>query len=193
MDVVKKNIESLRGQTEIHSVDGRGSTFKMSLPLTLAIIDGMVVRVGSESYVIPTASIVKSIKPGAEDISTVYGKGEMIGIQGELIPVARLADLYDIEDAGRDREKELVIIVEDERSKAGLVIDELMGRQQVVIKTLGETMRNIPGISGSAIMPNGRVGLILDVGGLLRYANSVSVDGGKEGRPLDEGAAVVSA
>ncbi|MFZ7125708.1 MAG: chemotaxis protein CheA [Desulfobacterales bacterium] len=180
MDVVRKNIESLRGQTEIQSVGGKGSVFKMSLPLTLAIIDGMVVRVGAESYVIPTASIVKSIKPSADHISTVHETGRMISVQGELIPLMHLADLYDIASAGRDEEEELVIIVEDERSKAGLVIDELMGRQQVVIKTLGETMRNIPGISGSAIMPNGRVGLILDVGGLLRYADARGNEAGKD-------------
>lgn len=182
MDVVRKNIESLRGQTEIQSVAGKGSVFKMSLPLTLAIIDGMVVRVGEECYVIPTVSIVKSINPDAGDISTVHGKGEMIAVQGELIPMVRLGDFCDVASAGRDPEQELVIIVEDDQNKAGLVIDELMGRQQVVIKTLGEMMRNIPGISGSAIMPNGRVGLILDVGGLLKHATARQTDSDKECR-----------
>ncbi len=178
MDVVKKNIESLRGQVEINSVKGVGSTFKMSLPLTLAIIDGMVVQVGQETYVIPTVSIVKSIKPEDGEISTVYGKGEMISVQGKLIPLVSLAALYDLEVEEHLETDRLVVIVEDEHHQAGLVIHELLGRQQVVIKTLGETMRNIPGISGSAIMPNGRVGLILDVGGLLKYANQGSPDSG---------------
>ncbi len=178
MDVVKKNIESLRGQVEINSVKGVGSTFKMSLPLTLAIIDGMVVQVGQETYVIPTVSIVKSIKPEDGEVSTVYGKGEMISVQGKLIPLVSLAALYDLEVDEHLETDRLVVIVEDEHHQAGLVIHELLGRQQVVIKTLGETMRNIPGISGSAIMPNGRVGLILDVGGLLKYANQGSPDGG---------------
>ena len=185
MDVVRKNIESLRGQVEIHSVKGVGSTFKMSLPLTLAIIDGMVVKVGCETYVIPTVSIIKSIKPEPKDISTVYGRGEMISMQGKLIPLVRLVDLYGLKGDDVDDENMLVVIVEDEHHKAGLVIHELMGRQQVVIKTLGETMRHIPGISGSAIMPNGRVGLILDVGSLLRYANKDGQEGQKEKRLND--------
>ena len=185
MDVVRKNIESLRGQVEIHSLKGVGSTFKMSLPLTLAIIDGMVVKVGCETYVIPTVSIIKSIKPEPQDITTVYGRGEMISMQGKLIPLVRLVDLYGLEGAPVDEEHMLVVIVEDEHHKAGLVIHELVGRQQVVIKTLGETMRHIPGISGSAIMPNGRVGLILDVGSLMRYACRDTPEGTKEKRLSD--------
>lgn len=182
MDVVRKNIESLRGQVEIHSVKGAGSTFKMSLPLTLAIIDGMVVKVGEETYVIPTVSIIKSIKPEQSDITTVHGRGEMISVQGKLIPLVRLVDLYGIAGEDVDDDNMLVVIVEDEHQKAGLVIHELAGRQQVVIKTLGETMRHIPGISGSAIMPNGRVGLILDVGSLMRHASKDGQEGSKEKR-----------
>jgi two-component system chemotaxis sensor kinase CheA len=185
MDVVRKNIESLRGQVEIHSVKGVGSTFKMGLPLTLAIIDGMVVRVGEETYVIPTVSIIKSIKPEPEDVSTVYGRGEMIAMQGKLIPLVRLVDLYGLGGEAVDDDHMLVVIVEDEHHKAGLVIHELIGRQQVVIKTLGETMRHIPGISGSAIMPNGRVGLILDVGSLMRYASRDGHDGAKDKRQIE--------
>jgi two-component system chemotaxis sensor kinase CheA len=180
MDVVRKNIESLRGTTEISSRMGLGSTFKMSLPLTLAIIDGMVVRVAGESYVLPTVSIVKSIKPERGDVTTGLGRGEIISIQGKLIPLVRLSDVYGLGAREADDQNPLVVIVEDDRSQAGLIIDELLGRQQVVIKSLGETMRHIPGISGSAIMPNGRVGLILDVGGLLRYANEASHDTGRE-------------
>lgn len=185
MDVVRKNIESLRGQVEIQSVKGAGSTFKMSLPLTLAIIDGMVVRVGEETYVVPTVSIIKSIKPEPDDIATVYGRGEMISLQGNLIPLVRLVDIYGLDAVEEDDTHMLVVIVEDEHSRAGLVIHELIGRQQVVIKTLGETMRHIPGISGSAIMPNGRVGLILDVGSLMRYAHKDGQDGGKDKRLIE--------
>ncbi len=170
MDVVKKNIESLRGQAEIRSEAGEGSVFKMSLPLTLAIIDGMVVRVGTETYVIPTVSIVSSIKPAPDDISTVHNQGLMLSLQGKLIPLFRLASLYNVETLEQDQSQALVVVVEDEGRQAALFIDELIGRQQVVIKTLGEAMRDIPGISGGAILPNGRVGLILDIGGLLRFA-----------------------
>ncbi len=171
MDVVKKNIESLRGQVEIKSELGRGSVFRMSLPLTLAIIDGMVVRVGCETYVIPTISIVRSINPVAGDLSTVLQHGEMLTLKDGLIPLYRMAHLYHIEDAKDDPDDTVIVIVEDEERRAGLVIDELIGRQQVVIKSLGETMKDIPGISGGAIMPDGRVGLIIDVGGLVRLAS----------------------
>jgi len=172
MDVVKKNIESLRGQVEIKSEYGSGSVFKMSLPLTLAIIDGMVVRVGSETYVIPTVSIIRSVKPDRSDLSTVLNQGEMVTLQGSLIPLYRMARLYHIDNAQQNPEDAVVVIVEDEDRQAGLLVDELIGRQQVVIKSLGETMKDIPGISGGAIMPDGRVGLIIDVGGLVEFANN---------------------
>ena len=170
MDVVKKNIEQLHGTVEIKSEKGAGSVFKMSLPLTLAIIDGMVIRVGLETYVIPTVSIIRSVKPAAEDITTVFQQGEMLRLQGQLIPLYRISRIYGIEDAQEDLQKAIVVVVEDEDRRAGLVIDDLVSRQQVVIKSLGEALKNIPGISGGAIMPDGRVGLILDIGGLLRFA-----------------------
>ena len=172
MDVVKKNIESLRGQVEIKSEYGKGSVFRMCLPLTLAIIDGMVVRVGSETYVIPTVSIIRSIKPEAGDISTVLNRGEMLTLPNGLVPLYRMDRLYHIGDAGDDPAEAIIVIVEDEERQAGLVVDELVGRQQVVIKSLGESLKDIPGISGGAIMPDGRVGLIIDVGGLVKFADN---------------------
>ena len=181
MDVVKKNIESLRGQVEIKSELGYGSVFRMSLPLTLAIIDGMVVQVGSETYVIPTISIVRSIKPAPGDLSTVLRQGEMLTLKDGLVPLYRMARIYDIEDAKDDPDDTIIVIVEDEERRAGLVVDDLIGRQQVVIKSLGETMKDIAGISGGAIMPDGRVGLILDVGGLVKLANA-----GKDGEVREE-------
>jgi len=170
MDVVKKNIELLRGTVEIRSEKGKGSVFRMSLPLTLAIIDGMVIRVARETYVLPTIAIVRSVKPAAADVHTVFGQGEMLRLQGRLIPLYRLDDVFGLTGACRDLAQGIVVVVEDGERQAGLVVDELVGRQQVVIKSLGEAMKNIPGISGGAILPNGRVGLILDVGGLLKFA-----------------------
>jgi two-component system chemotaxis sensor kinase CheA len=167
MDVVKKNIEALRGQVEIQSEPGKGSVFKMSVPLTLAIIDGMVVRVCRETYVIPTPSIVRSIKPDPEALSTIFRRGEVLWLQGKSIPLVRLASLFHLPEAARDSDAKLVVVVEEDGKQIGLVIDELVGRQQIVIKPLGEVMRDIPGIAGGAIMPNGRVGLILDIGGLI--------------------------
>jgi two-component system chemotaxis sensor kinase CheA len=181
MDVVKKNIESLRGQVEIKSEYGKGSVFKMSLPLTLAIIDGMVVRVGSETYVIPTVSIIRSIKPRVGDLSTVLNRGEMLSLPSGLVPLYRMDRLYHLEDATDDPAEAIIVIVEDEERQAGLVVDELIGRQQVVIKSLGESMTDIPGISGGAIMPDGRVGLIIDVGGLVKFASN-----GDDGDQRDE-------
>jgi len=172
MDVVKKNVESLRGQIEIRSVSGKGSVFKINLPLTLAIIDGMVVRVGTERYVMPTVSIVRSVRPTHKDMSTVFNKGEMILLQGKLIPLFRLGKLFGIRDTEEDPTRAIAVVVEDDGRQAGLLVDELIGSQQIVIKTLGKMIRNIVGISGSAIMPDGRVGLILDIGGLVRLANA---------------------
>ncbi|GBC60045.1 hypothetical protein DENIS_0987 [Desulfonema ishimotonii] len=171
MDVVKKNIEVIRGHVEIQSDPGQGSIFKMSLPLTLAIIDGMVVRVGKEKYVVPTISIVRSVQPTRKDLSTVMRQGEVLNLQGRLIPLFRLADLFTIQDAETDLMRSIAVIVENDGHQAGLLVDELIGSQQIVIKTLGETLGNIAGISGSAIMPDGKVGLILDIGGLVRLAN----------------------
>ena len=181
MDVVRKNIESLRGQVEIDSEAGKGSIFKMGLPLTLAIIDGMIVRVSSETYIIPTVSIVTSLKPEPEQITTVLNQGEMLSLHGELLALFRLAELFSIAKSDRDSDNSLVVVIEDDNKKrAGLIIDELIGRQQIVIKSLGETMKDIPGISGAAIMPNGQVGLILDVGGVVGIANSGSGDRTRE-------------
>lgn len=182
MDVVKRNIESLRGQVDIQSTPGKGSVFKMSLPLTLAIIDGMVVRVGREQYVIPTVSIVRSIKPDSGEISSVLERGEMLSNQGKLIPIFRLAGLYQVPGGSERNATDLVVVIEDEGDQAGLLVEELVGRQQVVIKSLGGTMQHIPGISGGAIMPNGRVGLILDVGGLVKLAHADGVADGSGGR-----------
>ncbi len=171
MDVVKKNIEAIRGQAEIQSELGKGSVFHMKLPLTLAIIDGMVAQVGSETYVIPMVSIITSIKPEPKDLSTVINKGEMLSFHGSLVPLFRLKSLFDVQNGEENLENSIIVVVEDDGSRTGIVIDELVARQQVVVKTLGETMKDVAGISGGAIMPNGRVGLILDIGGLVRLAN----------------------
>ena len=171
MDVVKRNIEELRGQVDIRTETGKGSTFTIILPLTLAIIDGMVVRVGNEQYIIPTLSIETSIRPEPDDISSVLKRGEMLMVQGEMLPLFRLSELFNIGQATHDPTEGIVVVLRDDLTRAGLLIDELLGQQQVVIKTLGETMENIPGVSGGAIMPNGHVGLILDIGGIVKLAH----------------------
>ena len=181
MDVVKKHIDSLRGQVEIQSERGKGSVFSIRLPLTLAIIDGMVVRVGRERYIIPTLSIIRSIRPEARQISTVLKRGEMITLHDKLIPLFRLDRLFNIADAEPDPGRGIVVVVESDGRQAGLLSDELMGQQQIVIKSLGESLQGVPGVSGGAIMPDGQVGLILDVGGIVRLVNHDGSDSGRAG------------
>jgi two-component system chemotaxis sensor kinase CheA len=171
MDVVRRGIEGLRGQLSMSSEIGCGSSFTMRLPLTVAIIDGMIVRVGSERFIIPTLSIIRSIRPETENISTVFEKGKMLNVQDRLIPIFRLHDLFRV-DKAEDALDDLVVIVEDNGRQVGLVTDELIGQQQIVIKSLGESMKDLQGISGGAIMADGRIGLIIDVGGLVDLAHS---------------------
>ncbi|MCP4644647.1 MAG: chemotaxis protein CheA [bacterium] len=189
MDVVRRNIESLRGQVDIQSEKGKGSTFSIRLPLTLAIIDGMVVRVGQERYIIPTLSVIRSIRPEADDIHRVVGKGEMLSLQGDLLPLFRLHELFNIEDSEQDATKALAVVVEDDNRHIGVLVDELLGQQQTVIKSLGEAMSDIQGVSGGAIMSDGRVGLILDVSGLLRLATTAKADEEDAVATADEGTA----
>ena len=167
MDVVNRNLQALRGKMEIESTLDKGSVFSMRLPLTLAIIDGIVVRVGTERYIIPTLSVLESLRPAASDIPTVLNQGEMISIREQLLPLFRVSRLFNIGDAAEDPTQALVIVVKDGEKQTGLLVDDLIGHQQVVIKNLGGSLGNVTGISGGAIMPDGRVGLILDVAGII--------------------------
>jgi two-component system chemotaxis sensor kinase CheA len=166
MDVVKKNIEKLRGKVDVTSKEGEGSTFTIMLPLTLAIIDGIVVNVGDTKYIIPTVSIEESLQPKREEISTVNNQGEVVNIRGNLLSLVRLHDLYNIETTKINPWESIVVVVEGAEGKYGLLVDELLGQQQVVIKSLGDRFKNVKGISGSAILGDGKVGLILDVSGV---------------------------
>jgi len=170
MDVVNRNVQALRGQIEIHSTQGKGTTFALRLPLTLAIMDGIIVQVGLEQYIIPTLSVVESIRPKREEISTVMGNSEMLCIRGKLLPMFRISGLFQLNDAVQDPTEALVVIVEDEGKKIGFMVDSLVGHQQIVIKSLGESMGHLKGISGGAIMADGQVGLILDVAGIVKLA-----------------------
>jgi two-component system chemotaxis sensor kinase CheA len=163
MDVVRRGVESLRGRVDISSELGHGSTFMVCLPLTMAITDGMLVRVGAERYVIPLASIVLSFRPEAGSMRTVAGRGELAVLRDELLPVIRLHRLFAIPDAIEDPTAALLMVVGTGERRCALLVDELLGQQQVVAKSLGRGMGRVPGVSGGAILGDGRVGLILDV------------------------------
>ncbi len=170
MDVVKKAIEKLRGRVEIQSRAGKGSKFIISLPLTLAIIEGMVVRVDGQRYIIPALAILESFRPTKEQYATVKGRGEMIKVRDRFMPLVRLGKLFGHNGSSKEPWEGLVVAVEHEGERMGLQLDELLGKEEVVIKSLGESLKHIKGLAGGAIMGDGRVGLILDMAGLFEIA-----------------------
>jgi two-component system, chemotaxis family, sensor kinase CheA len=171
MDVVKKNIISLGGQIEIQSTPGRGSLFRIRLPLTLAILDGQSVAVGNEFYIIPLASIVESIQVKPQRVSRVAGRGEVIELRDEYVPVTRLYELFSVpQPKAREIQDGLLVIVEGDGKKIGLLVDELLGQQQVVIKSLDANFDHVNGISGATILGDGSVALILDIADVMRMA-----------------------
>lgn len=173
MDVVRRNIEKLRGKIEIQSEKGKGSVFMIRLPLTLAIIDGMLVRVGDERVIIPTILIEQSLHPQAEQITIVQRRGMMVRVRGELLPLVQLGALFDY-GLALDPCESVVVVVHTEGRKIGVIVDEILGQQQVVIKSLGDRFKHIRGTSGAAILGDGRVGLILEPTGLLKLHNETS-------------------
>jgi len=173
MDVVKKNIESLRGKIEISSTRGKGTIFTIRLPLTLAVIDGQVVCIGEHRYIIPINSIVRSLRPTPQQISSVQGRGEMVLERGELMPLVRLYKLFGVVPTTEDPTKALVVVVEEDGRRCCLLVDDLLAQQQVVIKSLGEALGAVSGVSGGAIMGDGKVSLILDIPGLVKLAQDL--------------------
>ncbi len=170
MDVVKKGIESLRGKIYTNSTLGKGTTFTVRMPLTLAIIDGQIVKVGDERYIIPIHSVVRSFKPTLKQLSSVQNRGEIVMVRGQLIPVVRLYKLFGVVPKSEDVTESLLVIVEEGSERCCLLVDELLDQQQVVIKNLGKDLGKVKGISGGAIMGDGKVSLILDIPGLIELA-----------------------
>ena len=174
MDVVRRNIEALRGSVEIRSTTGKGSTFSMRLPLTMAIIDGMVVRVGGQRYIVPTLNIERSFRPTPDQLTMVLGKGELARVRDALLPIYRLQRLFNLADGRQSLTEGLLLVLENGKRRACVFVDEILGQQQVVIKSLGDSHPPIRGVSGGAILGDGRVALIVDVGGLLESATGSS-------------------
>ncbi|MBE2215510.1 MAG: chemotaxis protein CheA [Opitutaceae bacterium] len=170
MDVVKRNIERLRGSVEIHSELGKGSTFRIMLPLTMAIIDGLIVRVGQDRFILPTTSVQVALRPQADMLATIQGRSEVIVVRGKTIPVVRLHRRLAIESDVTNLVDGTVVILENAGRPCGLFVDEMVSKQEVVVKSLGSTMRNIPGISGGAILGDGSIALILDPASLIKAA-----------------------
>lgn len=178
MDVVKRNIDSLRGNVLIRSTSGKGSLFTLVLPLTTAIIDGMLFRVGSETYIMPTLSILESFRPRADQVHPVSGRGEMVAFRENLLPLFRLSRLLGVQDASEKPEEALIMVVEEYGKQWGLMVDELLGQQQVVIKSLGEGIGRTAGVVGASILADGRPGLILDIADIIRLAKDAPGAGG---------------
>ena len=170
MDVVKKNIEDLHGSVEVISEQGKGSTFRVKLPLTLAIIDGMMVRVGSEVLSIPLSVIDKSVRPSNAEVKTVEGKGELVDIRGDYIPLVRIYELFNIPSDKTDPTDALIVVLQSTDSRFGVLVDDVLGQTQAVIKSIDKNFRKIEGTSGATILGNGKISLILDVHGIERMA-----------------------
>ena len=176
MDVVKRNITAMGGTVDIRSVPGTGTTIAISLPLTLAILDGMSVRVGEEVYILPLGYVIESLQPAAADVKEIAGQGQVVKIREEYLPLIPLYQIFAIEPNFTDPSQGIVVILEADGKKAALLVDSLVGQQQVVVKNLESNFRKVAGISGATILGDGGVSLILDVSALLRSSRQLSAD-----------------
>jgi two-component system chemotaxis sensor kinase CheA len=172
MDVVRRNIEKLRGKLEIQSVAGKGTTFSIHLPLTLAIIDGLLVGIGQQRFIVPTLLVRESFRPAAEMISTVHGRGEMVNVRGRLCPLLRLYEHLGVAPESTDPTQAIILVVEAGSKSRCVMVDRLIGKQEVVIKSLGEIFRRNRHTAGAAILGDGGVGLILDPEALVNLQSS---------------------
>ncbi len=168
MDVVKNNIESIRGKIYVDSEQGIGTTFKIVLPLTVSIIDGMIFKVGDKLFILPLLSINELIRPESKMIKVVEGHSEVINLRGEFLPLLRLYEEFNIEAEINDPTEAIILIVESEGRKYGLMVDILVGQQQVVIKPMDLMFEKVKGITGASILGNGKVALIIDAPSLIK-------------------------
>jgi two-component system chemotaxis sensor kinase CheA len=168
MDVVRRNIERIRGKVEVAATPGRGTTFTIWVPLTLAIIEGLLVSVGDERYIVPTLSVRESFRPLPGSVTTVQGRGELVSVRGRLTPLLRLGRHLGVAARAEDPAAGIVVVIEAGQDSRCILVDELLGKQEVVIKSLGETFGRQRAFAGAAILGDGRVGLILDVNALVK-------------------------
>lgn len=171
MDVVRKNIHALGGNVEISSTQGKGSTVTIRLPLTLAILDGQTVQVGEETYIVPLVSIIESIQIKENHVNQLAGGAEIIQLRGEYLAIVRLHEVFGVNVANRSLANGLLVVVEGNGQRIGLFVDELLGQQQVVIKSLEENYRKVEGLAGATILGDGHVALILDIPGIIKLCH----------------------
>ena len=176
MDVVKRNISAMGGVVEIRSARGSGTAITISLPLTLAILDGMSIKVGDEVYILPLNFVVESLQPVPGDIKEISGQGSVVRVRGEYLPLISLYKIFAITPRFTDPSQGIIVILEADGQKIGLLIDELIGQQQIVVKNLESNYRKVTGISGATILGDGGVSLILDVSALLLSHQKPSTD-----------------
>lgn len=176
MDVVKRNIAAMGGTVDIRSARGFGTTMSISLPLTLAILDGMSIRCGEEVYILPLGFVVESLQPAPEDIKEIANRGRVLKVRGEYLPLVPLHQMFEITPRFTNPSEGIVVILESDGRKAALFVDELVGQQQVVVKNLESNYRKVTGISGATILGDGGVSLILDVAALMRSSRQLADD-----------------
>ncbi len=170
MDVVRRNIQKIGGRIQVASTEGKGTRFTLVIPLTLAVLDGMLVSVGWEHFILPLTSIVETFRPTAQQVRHLAGGGRVANVRGEYVPLTGLGDVFNIPDALDDPTQCLIVLVETASGqKMGLIVDELLGQQQIVIKSLQDNFSAINGISGGTILGNGQVALIIDIEQLAKW------------------------
>ncbi|MGP9764784.1 chemotaxis protein CheA [Halomonas sp. AOP13-D3-9] len=170
MDVVKRNIQSMGGRVEIQSKLGEGTNTRIVLPLTLAILDGMSIKVGGETFILPLSTVLESLQPAKEDMYAMAGDDVVIKVRDEYLPVIAIHEVLNVENAITDPTKSIAVIVQGEGRRYAMLVDELIGQQQVVVKNLEDNYRKVPGISAATILGDGSVALILDITGLHRLS-----------------------
>ncbi len=175
MDVVRRNIDLLHGRVDVHTVEGQGTTFRMRVPLTLAILHGLLVRVGDDRFVLPTSAIRESLRPVPGQIRPAQGSCRFLDIRHHTIPLARLGDVLGFHHHRRPVNDDIVVVIEDGGREVALAVDELHGTQDVVIKPLGAAFNGVRGIAGAAVLADGRVGLILDPAGLVGLIDNPAI------------------
>jgi two-component system chemotaxis sensor kinase CheA len=172
MDIVRQTVQLLNGSITLSSKPGEGTTFRIRVPLTLAILEGLSLKIANETYIVPLTSIIESLRPLPAELSKISGRHEVVCVRGEVLRILRLHEFFGIEGAEKDPCKAILVIVESEGNKLALLVDELITQNQAVIKSLEANYQKVEGITGATILGDGKVALIIDVPGLLRGMKS---------------------